>query len=42
MQNGLIENWDLMEKFWHQSIYSYLRCDPSEHYFVLVRKIKMI
>ena len=38
MQNGLIDNWDLMEKFWHQSIYNYLRCDPSEHYFVLVRK----
>lgn len=35
MQNGIIENWDLMEKFWHQSIYNNLKCDPSEHYFVL-------
>jgi actin-related protein 3 len=36
MQNGVIDNWDLMEKFWHQSIYHYLKCDPQEHYFVLV------
>ena len=35
MQNGIIESWDLMEKFWHQSIYDYLKCDPQEHYFVL-------
>ena len=35
MQNGIIEEWDLMEKFWHQSIYNYLKCDPQEHYFVL-------
>lgn len=27
--NGVIENFDLMEKFWEQSIYHYLRCDPS-------------
>jgi actin-related protein 3 len=24
-----------MEKYWHQSIYDYLKCDPQEHYFVL-------
>ena len=24
-----------MEKYWHQSIYNYLKCDPQEHYFVL-------
>ena len=24
-----------MEKYWHQSIYGYLKCDPQEHYFVL-------
>jgi actin-related protein 3 len=35
MQNGIIEEWDLMEKFWHQSIYNYLKCDPQEHYFLL-------
>ena len=35
MQNGIIEGWDLMEKYWHQSIYDYLKCDPQEHNFVL-------
>ena len=35
MQNGVIDDWDLMEKFWHQSIYNKLKCDPQEHYFVL-------
>ena len=35
MQDGLIESWDLMEKYWHQSIYDYLKCDPQEHNFVL-------
>ena len=35
MKDGIIENWDLMEKYWHQSIYGYLKCDPQEHYFVL-------
>ena len=37
MANGLIENWDQMEKFWHQSLYHYLKCDPQEHFFVLVK-----
>ncbi len=36
MQDGVIGNWDLMEKFWHQSIYHYMKCDPQEHCFVLV------
>ena len=35
MQDGIIESWDLMEKYWHQSLYHYLKCDPQEHYFVL-------
>ena len=35
MQNGIIESWDLMEKYWNQSIYDYLKCDPQEHNFVL-------
>ena len=35
MQNGIVDNWDMMEKYWHQSIYNYLKCDPQEHYFVL-------
>ena len=36
LESGIISNWDLMEKFWHQSLYNYLKCDPQEHYFVLV------
>ena len=24
-----------MEKFWHRSIYSYLKCEPEEHVFIL-------
>ena len=35
MADGIIESWDLMEKYWHQSIYNYLKCDPQEHNFVL-------
>ena len=35
MKDGIIESWDLMEKYWHQSIYGYLKCDPQEHNFVL-------
>ena len=35
MQKGIVENWDMMEKYWHQSIYNYLKCEPQEHYFVL-------
>lgn len=31
----MIENWDQMEKYWHKSIYQYLRADPEEHYMVL-------
>ncbi len=36
MSNGMVDNWDLMEKFWHKSIYNYMKCDPQEHFFVLV------
>lgn len=36
MSNGVIDNWDLMEKMWHQSLYHYIKCDPENHYFVLV------
>lgn len=25
----------MIEKFWHRSIYSYLRCEPEEHKFIL-------
>lgn len=29
IEGGIVRNWDLMEKFWHRSIFDYLRCDPQ-------------
>jgi hypothetical protein len=36
VRHGIVENWDNMEKYWQRCIYQYLRCDPEEHYFLLV------
>ncbi|KAK9382880.1 actin family [Kockiozyma suomiensis] len=35
IRHGQIENWDLMERFWENSIFKYLRCEPEDHYFLL-------
>jgi actin-related protein 3 len=35
LKGGQIEDWEGIEKFWHKSIYSYLRCEPEEHRFIL-------
>lgn len=35
MRGGMIDNWEQMEKFWHKSIFQYLRADPEDHYMVL-------
>jgi|TARA_B110000285_G_C15023315_1_gene562777 actin-related protein 3 len=35
LESGQIADWEGVEKFWHSSIYSYLRCEPSEHRFIL-------
>ena len=35
MEGGMIRDWDGIEKFWHKSIYSFLRCEPEEHRFIL-------
>jgi actin-related protein 3 len=37
IRHGQIDNWDLMERFWEQSIFKYLRCEPEDHHFLLVR-----
>lgn len=37
IRHGLIENWDSMEKLWQRAFFQYLRCDPEEHYVMLVR-----
>eukprot|EP00744_Colponema_vietnamica_P001215 GILI01002037.1.p1 GENE.GILI01002037.1~~GILI01002037.1.p1 ORF type:complete len:428 (+),score=126.24 GILI01002037.1:47-1330(+) len=35
IREGVIQNWDDMEKYWQRCIYKYLRCEPEEHYFLL-------
>ncbi|KAF0415888.1 actin actin-like protein [Gigaspora rosea] len=35
IRHGQIDNWDQMERFWEQSIFKYLRCEPEDHYFLL-------
>ncbi|KAJ3050011.1 Arp2/3 complex subunit, actin nucleation center, partial [Rhizoclosmatium hyalinum] len=36
VRHGQVENWDHMEKFHQACIYQYLRCEPEDHYFLLV------
>jgi actin-related protein 3 len=36
VRHGQIENWTHMENFWEQCIFKYLRCEPEDHYFLLV------
>ncbi|KAJ9632321.1 Arp2/3 complex subunit, actin nucleation center [Taxawa tesnikishii (nom. ined.)] len=35
IRHGQIENWDLMERFWSNSMFKYLRVEPEDHYFLL-------
>ena len=35
MRLGIVEDWDLMEKFMEQCIFKYLRAEPEDHYFLL-------
>jgi len=35
IQDGVIEDWDSMEKFWNRCIYGYLQANPEEHYMLL-------
>mmetsp|Transcript_1804 Transcript_1804/g.2459 ORF Transcript_1804/g.2459 Transcript_1804/m.2459 type:complete len:418 (-) Transcript_1804:208-1461(-) len=35
VRGGVIDNWDNMERLWQRAIFSYLRCEPEEHYFLL-------
>jgi actin-related protein 3 len=42
IRHGLISDWDLMEKYWEQCIFKYLKCEPEDHYFLLVRTVKLI
>lgn len=35
LRHGMVEDWDLMEKFMEQCIFKYLRAEPEDHYFLL-------
>lgn len=35
VRHGIVEDWDLMEKFMEQAIFKYLRAEPEDHYFLL-------
>jgi actin-related protein 3 len=37
INHGIVENWDNMEKMWQRCIFKYLRCEPENHYMLLVR-----
>ncbi|KAG8506135.1 Actin-related protein 3C [Galemys pyrenaicus] len=36
IRHGIIEDWDLMERFMEQVIFKYLRAEPEDHYFLMV------
>jgi actin-related protein 3 len=35
VRHGVVEDWDLMEKYMEQVIFKYLRAEPEDHYFLL-------
>ncbi|KNC81360.1 hypothetical protein SARC_06306, partial [Sphaeroforma arctica JP610] len=35
IRHGIVENWDLMERYWEQAIFKYMRAEPEDHYFLL-------
>nr|UEK51535.1 actin-like protein 5 [Parasacculina yatsui] len=35
VRQGIVNDWDLMERFWEQTIFGYLRAEPEDHYFLL-------
>ena len=35
IRNGLVQDWDALERLWHSSIYEKLRCNPKEHNFLI-------
>ncbi|VDN39470.1 unnamed protein product [Gongylonema pulchrum] len=37
IRHGIVEDWDLMERFWEQCVFKYLRAEPEDHYFLLVQ-----
>ncbi|KAI0984031.1 hypothetical protein GJ496_001881 [Pomphorhynchus laevis] len=35
IRHGLVEDWDLMERFWEQCIFKYMHSEPEDHVFLL-------
>ncbi|CAG0887222.1 unnamed protein product [Cyprideis torosa] len=35
VRHGIVEDWDLMERFWEQCIFKYLHAEPEDHFFLL-------
>ena len=35
VRHGMVEDWDLMERFLEQCIFKYLRAEPEDHHFLL-------
>ncbi|KAK5897710.1 hypothetical protein CgunFtcFv8_015190 [Champsocephalus gunnari] len=35
IRHGVVEDWDLMEKFMEQIIFKYLRAEPEDHSFLM-------
>ncbi|RHY52071.1 hypothetical protein B5M09_007040 [Aphanomyces astaci] len=35
IKQGIIDNWDNMEKLWQRCLFQHLRCEPEEHYMLL-------
>ena len=35
LRHGVVEDWDLYEKFMEQIMFKYLRTEPEDHYFLL-------
>ena len=35
IRHGVVEDWDLMERFWEQCVFKLLRAEPEDHYFLL-------
>lgn len=42
IRHGIVEDWDLMERFMEQIIFKYLRAEPEDHYFLLVRAVSLL
>ncbi|ETE66203.1 Actin-related protein 3B, partial [Ophiophagus hannah] len=35
IRHGMVEDWDLMERFMEHIIFKYLRAEPEDHYFLM-------